>query len=43
MYFGKNTEHWPELLEQRAETSGSLVLEKPFKTKLEHYYLNLNQ
>lgn len=32
--FWENTEHWPELLEQRAETSGSLVLEKAVQDKI---------
>ena len=32
--FWENTEHWPELLEKRAETSGSLVLEKAVQDKI---------
>ena len=32
--FWENTEHWPELLEKRSETSGSLVLEKAVQDKI---------
>lgn len=32
--FWENTEHWPELLEKRAGTSGSLVLEKAVQDKI---------
>ena len=34
LVFWENTEHWQELLEKRAETSGSLVLEKAVQDKI---------
>lgn len=32
--FWENTEHWPDLLEKRAKTSGTLVLEKAVQDKI---------
>lgn len=34
--FWENTEHWPELLKNRAETSGSLVLEKAVQNNIKN-------